>query len=172
MDSLAISPPAVALLEFLTVRPVGVYRESIPPILLGTALAECLTFGYAEFVDGPLLKDAKRRRRDWKRRGLTTGPTFDGPFDDQRLRITAKGTAALTRKQMEAQRIEAAKTRWSKPDTPSRLAKHFGCKRATFVKRVKEGTILAKKLSDRSYQVPIECLSDESVSCSPPPKSH
>ena len=42
---------------------------------------------------------------------------------------------------------------WSRPNTPSEWARMFGCSRATFQRRVKDGTIRAKKLSCRSYQV-------------------
>ena len=42
---------------------------------------------------------------------------------------------------------------WSLADTPTRWGKVFGFSPKTFVRRVADGKIRAKKLSDRSYQV-------------------
>lgn len=53
---------------------------------------------------------------------------------------------------------ESAKPKWSKPDSPSRWAKQFGISPKTFKKRVEEGKIRAKVLSDRSYQIAVSDL--------------
>ena len=42
---------------------------------------------------------------------------------------------------------------WSQADAPKCWGKVFGFSAATFIRRVKAGTIRAKKLSDKSYQV-------------------
>jgi hypothetical protein len=42
---------------------------------------------------------------------------------------------------------------WSEPDSPARWAKKFKCSAKTFVRHVESRAILAKKLSDKSYQV-------------------
>ncbi len=44
-------------------------------------------------------------------------------------------------------------TDWSEPDSPKRWAIVFGVSSDTIKRRFKDGTIRAKKLSDRSYQV-------------------
>ena len=48
-----------------------------------------------------------------------------------------------------------ATMKWSKPDTPKRWGKIFGLSSRTFIRRVKNGEIRAKKLSDRRYQVDV-----------------
>lgn len=47
---------------------------------------------------------------------------------------------------------------FSKADTPQRWAKRFGISARTFKRRVKDGTIPAEKLSDRSYRVREDAL--------------
>jgi hypothetical protein len=47
---------------------------------------------------------------------------------------------------------------WSKPDGPTQWAKVFGLSYNTMVKRLREGVIRNKKLSDRSYQIAIDDL--------------
>jgi hypothetical protein len=47
---------------------------------------------------------------------------------------------------------------WSPADSPRRWGKLFGFSGKTFVRRVDDGTIRAKKLSNRSYQVHLSDL--------------
>jgi hypothetical protein len=59
---------------------------------------------------------------------------------------------------------------WSKPDTPSRWARVFKVSSRTFIRWVKAERIHAKKLSDRSYQVRLTDLPEQSPPALPAPK--
>jgi hypothetical protein len=47
---------------------------------------------------------------------------------------------------------------WSEPDTPKRWARQFRVHVSTFKRWVKNGKILVKKLSDRSYRLDVDDL--------------
>jgi hypothetical protein len=72
-----------------------------------------------------------------------------GPAILQRFR-EAKATYDL---EVERVRKALADGPWSKPDSPKRWAGQFGISDRTFKRRVEDGTIRAKVLSDRLYQI-------------------
>jgi hypothetical protein len=55
-------------------------------------------------------------------------------------------------------KTQAKEPEWSKADSPAKWAKRFGLSTKTFTKRVKDGTIRAKQLSDRLYQIALSDL--------------
>ena len=148
--------------------PLGRRQHPYNAISISRLIREAIGLGAFPGAEWARLR---ARSRAYKTVGTLGGEDFDaliaalwkgktpGSIEEGKAYIVAEveaaAAAAAARPDENAAKADQAGP-WSKQDTPSRWGKKFGCSADTFIRRYEDGTIRAKKLSDRSYQVHVD----------------